>query len=240
MAAVFGGIFGFWGLFKAPSAYGYQGGTDVVATTSAGSLCETRYGSGGGTECPATWEVDGETVRGTLTSRYGGGEGIGIFAGTQEARAWGTTAATGYDEFDLWWGLNAWWMVAGAVVFVGVPVGVQKWREPREVRRALAAGDSIAFGPVDLSDQGLRFGQVVVGWSRVGAVTVEKIGRQRVGVNRYTVPTTQVSVLVDDEIIAMPRGAVPSPSLFEALVRERVQRDREATIQAWRAGEGQR
>lgn len=181
---IFGTIFSLWGVLKTPSAYGYSGGTEVVASTSAGDACETtivvRGPGSGGTECPATWTVDGKEVRGTLTTRYGGSsQGINGTVDSYPAVAWGTTAATGYDSFDLRWGL---WSPYGLVVGVGLlwwGFGGRDGRLARKVSADLRRGSPVPWGPFVLHAQGLQLREHRLPWSRVRVVGEGKVKRAR-------------------------------------------------------------
>lgn len=168
-----------WGCARAPSAYGYVTGTEVVATTTEGAVCTTqvviRRGRGG-TTCPATWTVDGRTVQGTLTTHYGG-PAVAISGGPSSYRvtAWGSTAATGYDRFDLWWGLlgpaGLLLSVAGMVVGLG---GMDR-RLAHRVARDLDGGRAVPWGPFTVRADGLGVGELHLPWTEVQVLSTGKV-----------------------------------------------------------------
>lgn len=177
-------IFAGWGVLKAPSAYGYATGTEVVASTRAGGTCETTIvvrGAGrGGTDCPATWTADGREVRGTLTTHYGGTlDSTTGGPDTYRAVAWGTTAATGYDAFDLRWGLlGPFGLLVGAAFLWWGFAGADR-RLARKVGREVRGGAVVPWGPFVLHADALQVGGHRLPWNLVRVAGEGKVKRAR-------------------------------------------------------------
>ncbi len=116
--------------FMHGAAAGWQEERPVVATVAADTRCRTGPPPGTPTTCEATWTLDGRTVQGEVSNRYGGprpGPGDEI-----PARAAGDELAlTGYARFLLAWALAAPYLcVAGVVVALVSAAGLRRF-DPR-------------------------------------------------------------------------------------------------------------